>query len=63
MFAASLATVLQTLSPAEKLDYLRRLHPGDAAAIVIAIDDCLIHRWPKTAEGWYVVAERLSPKH
>lgn len=63
MFASSLATVLQTLTVIEKLDYLRRLHPADAIAIAILIDECLIHRWPKTAEGWYAIADRLSEKH
>lgn len=62
MFATSLATVLQTLSVTEKLDYLRRLHPGDAAAITILIDDCLLHRWPKTAEGWHAIMDRLADR-
>lgn len=62
MFAASLAVVLHTLSTAQKLEYLHRLHPGDAAAIVALIDDCLAHHWPKNAKDWYEVAERLDDR-
>ena len=63
MPAATLALVLHTLSPADKLDYLRRLHPSDARAVEAIIDDCLTHRWPKTPEDWFAVADRLSAKH
>lgn len=63
MFDSSLAGVLQTLSRAEKLAYLERLWPSDAAAIELAINDCLAHRWPKSPTDWFAVADRLSPKH
>lgn len=63
MVGASLAIVLQTLTRAEKLDYLARLCPTDAVAITLLIDDCLSHRWPKTPADWFAIAERVSAKH
>lgn len=62
MLVASLVSVLR-LSPAEKLEYLNRLHPSDAAAITVLIDDCITHRWPKTVIELYHLAGRLEVKH
>lgn len=57
------AQPLHRLTRHEKLDYLERLCPSDAAAIEALIDDCLDHRQPRNVLDWFAIAERVSAKH
>lgn len=59
MVDATLALVLQR-SVADKLEWLGRVAPGDAAAIALLIDDCITHRWPATVAEWLVAAAQMA---